>query len=65
MNEKPYIISSVSFNNEKKYVLFKITRSCYHTVLLASNIEELMIMIDLNGYDRNEIEFADELKDYA
>ena len=28
------------------------------------NNEELMIMIDLNGYDRNEIRFCDELKDY-
>ncbi len=65
MKEKPYIVSSVSFNNEKRYVLFKITRSCYHTVLVARNIEELMIMIDLNGYDRNEIRFMDELKDYA
>ena len=65
MKEKPYIVSSVSINNEKRYVLFKITRSCYHTVLVASNIEELMIMIDLNGYDRNEIKFCDELKDYA
>ena len=65
MNEKPYIISFVSFNNEKRYVLFKITRSCYHTVLVASNISELMIMIDLNGYDRNKIEVCDELKDYV
>ena len=65
MNEKPYIISFVSFNNEKRYVLFKITRSCYHTVLVASNIAELMIMIDLNGYDRNKIEVCDELKDYV
>lgn len=65
MNEKPYIISFVSFNNEKRYVLFKITRSCYHTVLVASNIAELMIMIDLNGYDRDKIEVCDELKDYV
>ena len=65
MNEKPYKISFVSFNNEKRYVLFKITRSCYHTVLVASNIAELMIMIDLNGYDRNKIEVCDELKDYV
>ena len=65
MEERPYIVTSVSFNNEKRYVLFKITRSCYHTVLVASNIAELMIMIDLNGYDRNEIRFIGELKDYA
>ena len=65
MEEKPYIVSTVSINNEKRYVLFKITKSWYHTVLVASNIEELMIMIDLNGYDRNEIKFCDELKDYA
>ena len=65
MEEKPYIVSSVSINNEKRYVLFKITKSCYHTVLVASSFEELMIMIDLNGYDRNEIEFNDELKDYT
>ena len=61
MKEKPYIASTVSINNEKRYVLFKITKSCYHIVLVASNIEEL---IDLNGYDRNEIRFCDELKDY-
>ena len=60
MKDKPYIISSVSINNEKRYVLFKITKTCYCTVLVASNIEELMIMLDLNGYDRNEIEFSDE-----
>ena len=65
MEEKPYIVSTVSINNEKRYVLFKITRSCYHTVLVASNIAELMIMIDLNGYDRNKIEVCDELKDYV
>ena len=65
MKVKPYIISSVSINNEKRYALFKITKTCYHTVLVASNIEELMIMLDLNGYDRNEIIFIDELKDYA
>ena len=64
MKEKPYIVSNVSINNEKRYVLFKITKSWCHTVLVASNIEELMIMIDLNGYDRNEIRFCDELKDY-
>ena len=65
MKDKPYIISSVSINNEKRYALFKITKTCYHTVLVASNIEELMIMIDLNGYDRNEIIFCNELKDYV
>ena len=65
MKEKPYIASTVSINNEKRYTLFKITKSCYHIVLVASNIEEFMIMIDLNGYDRNEIKFCDELKDYA
>ena len=65
MKEQPYIISIVQFNNEKRYVLFKVTKSCYNTVLVARNIEELMIMIDLNGYDRNEIKFCDELKDYA
>ena len=64
MEEKPYIVSTVSINNEKRYVLFKITKSWCHTVLVASNVEELMIMIDLNGYDRNEIRFCDELKDY-
>ena len=64
MEEKPYIVSNVLINNEKRYVLYKITKSWYHTVLVASNIEELMIMIDLNGYDRNEIRFCDELKDY-
>lgn len=64
MEEKQYIASTVSINNEKRYVLFKFTKSWYHTVLVASNIEELMIMIDLNGYDRNEIRFCDELKDY-
>lgn len=64
MKEKPYIVSNVLINNEKRYVLYKITKSWYHTVLVASNIEELMIMIDLNGYDRNEIRFCDELKDY-
>ena len=65
MKEQSYIISIVQFNNEKRYVLFKVTESCYNTVLVARNIEELMIMIDLNGYDRNEIKFCDELKDYA
>ena len=65
MKDKPYIISSVSINNEKRYALFKITKTCYHTVLVASNIEELMIMLDLNGYDRSEIKFNSELKDYA
>ena len=65
MKKKQYIASTVSITNEKRYVLFKITKSWYHTVLVASNIEELMIMIDLNGYDRNEIRFCDELKDYA
>ena len=62
MKEKPYIASSISIVNEKRYVLFKITKLSYDTILVASNIEELMIMIDLNGYDRNEIEFSDELK---
>ena len=65
MKEKPYIATTVSINNEKRYTLFKITKLCYHIVLVASNIEEFMIMIDLNGYDRNEIKFCDELKDYA
>ena len=65
MKEKQYIASTVSINNEKRYVLFKITKLCYHILLVASSIEELMIMIDLNGYDRNEIRFCDELKDYA
>ena len=65
MEEKPYIISTVSINDEKRYVLFKITKSCFSVVLVASNIEELFIMIDLNGFDRNEIKFCDELKDYA
>ena len=65
MKEKPYIASSISIVNEKRYVLFKITKLSYDTILVASNIEELMIMIDLNGYDRNEIEFCDELKDYV
>ena len=65
MKEKQYIALTVTITNEKRYVLFKITKSWYHTVLVASNIEELMIMIDLNGYDRNEIRFCDELKDYA
>lgn len=64
MKEQPYIISIVPFNNEKRYVLFKVTKSCYRIVLVASNIEELIIMIDLNGYDRNEIKFSDELKGY-
>ena len=65
MEEKPYIASIVSFSDKRCYVLFEITSSSYHTVLVASSFEELMIMIDLNGYDRNEIEFNDELKDYA
>ena len=65
MKEKQYIASTVTITNEKRYVLFKITKSLYHTVLVASNIEELMIMIDLNGYDRNEIKFNGELKDYV
>ena len=65
MKEKQYIASTVTITNEKRYVLFKITKSWYHTVLVASNIEELMIMIDLNGYDRNKIIFCNELKDYA
>lgn len=65
MKEQPYIISIVSFNDEKRYVLFEVTKSCYNTVLVASSIEELMIMVDLNGYDRNEIKFCDKLKDYA
>ena len=65
MEEKQYIVTSFSINVEKRYVLFKNTKSGYHTVLVASSIEELMIMIDLNGYDRNEIRFCDELKDYA
>lgn len=65
MKEQPYIISIVPFNNEKRYVLFEVTKSCYRIVLVASNIEELMIMLDLNGYDRDEIRFCDELKDYA
>lgn len=64
MEEKQYIVTSFTINDEKRYALFKITKSCYHTVLVASNIEELMIMIDLNGYDRNEVRFCDELKDY-
>ena len=65
MKEKQYIVSTVSINNEKRYVLYKNTKSLWYSVLVASNIEELIIMIDLNGYDRNEIEFYDELKDYA
>lgn len=65
MKEKSYIVSNVSINNEKRYVLLKTTKSWWHTILVARSIEELMIMIDLNGYDRNEIEFSDELKDDA
>ena len=65
MKDKPYIASIVSFSDKRCYVLFEITSSSYHTVLVASSFEELMIMIDLNGYDRNEIKFCDELKDYA
>ena len=65
MEEKPYIVSSVSINNEKRYVLYKNTNLCWYSVLVASSIEELLIMIDLNGYDLNEIKFNDELKDYA
>lgn len=65
MEEKQYIVTSFSINVEKRYVLYKNTKSGYHTVLVASSIEELMIMIDLNGYDRNEIRLCDELKDYA
>ena len=65
MKEKPYIVSSVSINNEKRYVLYKNTKLYWCSVLVARNIEELMIMIDLNGYDRNEIKFNDEFKDYA
>ena len=65
MKEKQYIASTLSINTEKRYLLFKITKSWYHILLVASSIEELMIMIDLNGYERNEIKFCDELKDYA
>ena len=65
MKEKSYIVSSVSINNEKRYVLLKATKAWWHTILVARSIEELMIMIDLNGYDRNKIIFCNELKDYA
>ena len=65
MKEKQYIASTVSITNEKKYVLYKNTKLCWYSVLVASSIEELMIMIDLNGYDRNKIIFCNELKDYA
>ena len=65
MEERPYIATSVSFNNEKRYVLVKITKLRCNTILVASSFEELMIMIDLNGYNRNEIRFINELKDYT
>ena len=65
MKEKPYITTSVSLGKEKYYILFKIAKLYSNTILVARNIEELMIMIDLNGYDRNEIRFIGELKDYA
>ena len=65
MEEKPYIATSVSFGNEKYYILYKIAKYCSNTILVARNIEELMIMLDLNGYDRNEIRIIGELKDYA
>ena len=65
MEEKPYIVTSGTINNEKRYVLYKNIKSCWYSVLVASSIEELMIMLDLNGYDRNEIRFINELKDYA
>ena len=65
MEEKQYIVTSCTINNEKRYVLYKNTKLYWCSVLVASSFEELMIMIDLNGYDRNEIKFNDELKDYA
>ena len=65
MKEKQYIASTVTITNEKRYVLFKATKSWWHTILVARSIEELMIMIDLNSYDRNKIIFCNELKDYA
>ena len=65
MEERPYIATSVSFINEKRYVLVKNTKLRCNIILVASSIEELLIMIDLNGYDRNEIRFINELKDYA
>ena len=65
MKEKSYIVTSCTINNEKRYVLYKKTKLCWYSVLVASSPEELIIMIDLNGYDRSEIKFCDELKEYA
>ena len=64
MNENPYIVSTVSFNGDIRYVLFEATPLMYRTVEVGKSFEELMIKIDLKGYDRNEIVFCDELKDY-
>ena len=65
MSNSPYIVSELSFNGDIRYVLFEITPLMYRVVEVAKSFEELMIIIDLKGYGRNEIRFIGELKDYA
>lgn len=64
LSNSPYIASEISFNGDMMYVLFEITPLMYRTVEVAKSFEELMIIIDLKGYDRNKIQFSDELKKY-
>lgn len=64
MDKKSYIVSKVSFNGDDRYVLFEVTPSVYHSVEVGKSFVELMIKIDLRGYDRNEIQFSAGLKEY-
>lgn len=64
LSNSPYIASELSFNGDMRYVLFEITPFMYRLVEVAKSFEELMIIIDLKGYDRNKIQFSDELKKY-
>lgn len=59
-----YIVAKSRNNGKQCFCLFGVSNKHFGIYEMTDSLEELLILIDLKGYNKDEIEFSDELKDY-